>query len=180
MSAGLPKEPKTIQQEVPFSQPSRPIDTNPPYQNRQGTQVPSPKPVAPIAAIPPAPEPFAKENEVREFLAKYVDRYTQRDIEGFLSFFSPMAIQNQKDGIEQIRKIYSRQFELYDRFEYQLKNPKIEILEKSVKARASYEIEQFSKKGETKQVRGDIEWKLIKEGKELKVLTIEYKPEKTK
>jgi len=181
VSPALPKEePKTIQQEVPVPQPSRPIDTNPPYQNRQGTQVPSPKPVAPIAAIPPAPEPFAKENEVRQFLAKYVDRYTQRDIEGFLSFFSPMAIQNQKDGIEQIRKIYSRQFELYDRFEYQLKNPKIEILEKSVKARASYEIEQFSKTGDTKQLRGEIEWDLVKERGELKILAIQYRPHKTR
>ena len=181
VSPALPKEePKTIQQEVPVPQPSRPIDTNPPYQNRQGTQVPSPKPVAPIAAIPPAPEPFAKENEVRQFLAKYVDRYTQRDIKGFLSFFSPMAIQNQKDGMEKIREMYSKQFERYERFKYQLKDPKIEILENSVKVGASYEIEQFSKKGEMKQVRGDIEWELIKEGKELKVLTIEYKPEKTK
>jgi hypothetical protein len=56
----------------------------------------------------------------------------------------------------------------------------MKILENSVKVRASYVIEQFSKKGETKQVRGDIEWELVREGKELKVLTIEYMPEKTK
>ena len=74
----------------------------------------------------------------------------------------------------------SKQFERYESFNYQLKDPKMKILENSVKVRASYEIEQFSKKGETKQVRGDIEWELIKEGKELKVLTIEYKPVKTK
>ena len=126
------------------------------------------------------PHPFVEENEVREFLAKYADRYTQRDIEGFLSFFSPMAIQNQKDRIEKIREMYSKQFEQYERFKYQLKDPKMKILENSVKVRASYEIEQFSKKGETKQLRGDIEWELVREGKELKVLTIEYKPEKTK
>jgi len=126
------------------------------------------------------PHPFVTEQEIRQFLAKYVDRYTQRDIEGFLSFFSPMAIQNQKDGIEGIRKIYSRQFELYERLKYQLKNPKIEILEKSVKVRASYEIEQFSKKGETKQLRGDIEWDLVKEGGELKILTIQYRHDKTR
>ena len=167
-------------EEPPIPQPSRPIDTTPPYQNSQVAQVPSPKPVAPVAAIPSAPAPFVKENEVRQFLVKYVDRYTQKDIDGFLSFFSPMAVQNQKDGIEQIRKIYSRQFELYDRFEYQLKNPKIEILDKSVKVRASYEIEQFSKKGETKHLRGEIEWDLAKDGGELKVLAIQYRPHKTR
>jgi hypothetical protein len=63
---------------------------------------------------------------------------------------------------------------------YQLKDPKIEILEKSVKIKASYEIEQFSRKGETKQVRGDIEWDLVKEGGQLKILTIQYRHDKTK
>jgi hypothetical protein len=61
-----------------------------------------------------------------------------------------------------------------------LKDTKIEILEKSVKARASYEIDQFSKKGETKHLRGEIEWDLVKEGGELKVLAIQYRPHKTR
>jgi hypothetical protein len=75
--------------------------------------------------------------------------------------------------------MYSRQFELYERMKYQLKDPKIEILEKSVKIRALYEIEQFSK-GETKQLRGEIEWDLVKEGRELKILTIQYRTHKTR
>jgi len=182
VSRVLPKERiKTTPQEPPASKPSQPIEAKPMGQKSQVAQIPSAKPSPPTAAIPPKPHPFViKENEVTEFLAKYVDRYTQRDIEGFLSFFSPMAIQNQKDRIEKIREMYSKQFERYERFNYQLKDRKMKILENSVKVRASYEIEQFSKKGETKQLRGDIEWELIREGKELKVLTIEYKPEKTK
>jgi curved DNA-binding protein CbpA len=181
VSRTLPKEePKTTPQEPPASQPSRPEEAKPMDQKSQVAQIPPAKSAAPIAAVPSMPHPFTKENEVREFLAKYVDRYTQRDIEGFLSFFSPMAIQNQKDGIEQIRKIYSRQFELYERLKYQLKDPKIEILEKSVKVRASYEIEQFSKKGEMKQLRGDIDWDLVKEGGELKILAIQYRTHKTR
>jgi hypothetical protein len=181
VSRVLPKERiKTTPEEPPASQRSQPIEAKPMDQKSQVAQIPSAKPSPPIAAIPPMPHPFVKEDEVREFLAKYVDRYTQKDIEGFLSFFSPMAIQNQKDRIEKIREMYSKQFEQYERFTYQLKDPKMKILENSVKVRASYEIEQFSKKGETKQLRGDIEWELVREGKELKVLTIEYKPEKTK
>jgi len=177
----VPKERiKTTPQEPPASQPSQPIEAKPMDQKSQVAQTPSAKPSPPTAAVPPMPHPFVEENEVIEFLAKYVDRYKQKDIEGFLSFFSPLAIQNQKDRIEKIREMYSKQFERYESFNYQLKDPKMRILENSVKVRASYVIEQFSKKGETKQVRGDIEWELIKEGKELKVLTIEYKPEKTK
>jgi curved DNA-binding protein CbpA len=180
VTPALPKEePKTIQQEPPVPQPSPPTEAEPKEQKSPVPQIP-PKPVAPIAAIPPAPEPFVKENEVRQFLVKYVDRYTHKDIEGFLAFFSPMAIQNQKDGIEGIRKIYSKQFELYERFEYHLKDTKIEILEKSVKVRASYEIEQFSKKGETKHLRGEIEWDLVKEDGNLKILAIQYRPHKTR
>jgi curved DNA-binding protein CbpA len=181
VSRALPKEePKTILQDRPVSQPSRPIEAKPTDQKSPVAEIPPTKPAAPIAAIPPIPHPFVKENEVRQFLAKYVDRYKQKDIEGFLSFFSPLAIQNQKDRIEKIREMYSKQFERYESFNYQLKDPKMKILENSVKVRASYVIEQFSKKGDTKQLRGDIEWELIKEGNELKVLTIEYKPEKTK
>jgi hypothetical protein len=61
-----------------------------------------------------------------------------------------------------------------------LKDTKIEILERSVKARASYEIEQFSKKGETKHLRGEIEWDLVKEDGNLKILTIQYRPHETR
>ena len=177
----VPKERiKTTPQEPPLPQPSRPIETKPTDQKSQVAQTPSAKPSPPIAAVPAVPHPFVEENEVKEFLAKYVDRYKQKDIEGFLSFFSPLAIQNQTDRIEKIREMYSKQFERYESFNYQLKDPKMKILENSVKVRASYVIEQFSKKGDTKQLRGDIEWELVREGKELKVLTIEYKPEKTK
>ena len=180
VSRVLPKEGiKTTPQEPPVSQPSQPM-AKPMDQKSQVAQIPSAKPSPPIAAVPSMPHPFVEEDEVRQFLAKYVDRYKQKDIEGFLSFFSPLAIQNQKDRIEKIREMYSKQFEQYESFNYQLKNPKMKILENSVKVKASYVIEQFSKKGETKQVRGDIEWELVREGKELKVLTIEYKPEKTK
>jgi type II secretory pathway predicted ATPase ExeA len=176
ISRVLPKEaPKSLPQQPPLPQTSRAKEVKPPSQTSDVAEIPSPKPAAPVAAIPPMPHPFVKENEVKQFLAKYVDRYIQRDIEGFLAFFSPMAIQNQKDGIEEIRKIYSRQFELYEKFNYQLKNQKIEILEKSVKVKASYEIEQFSKKGETRRLRGEIEWDLVKEGRELKILAIQYR-----
>jgi hypothetical protein len=171
----VPKEEvKTIPKEPPVSQPSRPEEARPTDQKRKVDQIPPEKPISPV------PPPFVKENEVRGFLALYVDRYTQRDAKGFLSLFSPFAIQNQKDGIEAIRKIYSRQFELYERLSYQLKNIEIEILKEIVKVKASYEIEQFSKKGETKQLRGDIEWELVKEGEDLKIFSLKYRNEKTR
>lgn len=173
----LPKEvPKAVPPEPPTPAPSRPKEVKPPEQPGDVAQIPSAKPSPPIAAIPPMPHPFVRENEVKQFLERYVDRYIQRDLEGFLSLFSSRAIQNQKDGIDGIRKIYSRQFGLYERFNYRLKDPKIEILEMSVKVRALYEIEQFSKKGEAKQLRGEIAWELVKEEERLKILAVQYRP----
>src|SRR4030042_4945333 len=45
------------------------------------------------------PSPFAKEEEVKQFFSNYIDRYHKKDIDGFLSFFSSKALQNQKDGL---------------------------------------------------------------------------------
>jgi hypothetical protein len=35
---------------------------------------------------------MATEEEVRQFVANYMERYNQKDIDGFLSLFSPKAI----------------------------------------------------------------------------------------
>jgi len=145
----------------------------------QGAQMPPAKPATPIPAGLATPSPIATEKEVRQFLVKYVDRYAKRDVEGFLSFFSPRAIQNQKDGIEGIREIYSRQFDRNERLKYQLKNVKIEILEGIATAKASYEIEQFPRKGEVKRLQGNIEWHLVREEGDLKILTLHYRHEKS-
>src|SRR4030043_1673964 len=62
------------------------------------------------AQIKPIPPLLATKEEINQFFTAYVDRYTQKDIDGFLSFFSLKAIQNQKEGLEEIRKIYTNFF----------------------------------------------------------------------
>ncbi len=169
------EEPKAVPKEPPPARPTPTIEEKPRDPDSQRVEKPKQKPAPSIAALPPLPHPFVKENEIRRFLASYIDRYINKDLEGFLSLFSSRALQNQRDGIDQIRKIYSRQFELYERFNYRLVDPKIEILEKTAKVRALYEIDQFSKRGEVKKLRGEIEWDLVKEDGELKVLAIQYR-----
>jgi curved DNA-binding protein CbpA len=136
-------------------------------------------PPRPPAAQPSQPPPFTTEQEVMQFLARYADRYVRRDIKGFLSLFSPMAMQNEKDGIEGIREIYLKQFDLFDRLKYRLKNIKIEILEKSATVKATYEIDESSRKGGFKQLQGNIEYGLVKEGGTLKILTLRYHHDNT-
>ena len=60
-----------------------------------------------ITKLPP---PAATEEEVKKLFNDYIDRYNKKDIQGFLSVFSPKAIQNQKDEFEGIRRIYENFF----------------------------------------------------------------------
>jgi len=73
------------------------------------------------------PSLIATEQEVTQFFADYVERYNQKDIDGFLSLFSPKAIQNQRDGFNEIRRIYSDYFNKSRKLSYHLEDIKIKI-----------------------------------------------------
>lgn len=124
--------------------------------------------------------PVATEQEMRQFLENYIERYTRKDIDGFLGLFSSKAIQNQKNGLPEIREIYSNFFDQSQTLKYRMQDTKIEIYENAVEVKARYEIEQIVKRsGEGKVWRGRIRWVLIKEDGILKILSIDYKHEKT-
>ena len=130
--------------------------------------------------VPVLPPPLAKEEEIRRFFAEYIDRYTKKDIHGFLSVFSPEAIQNQKDGLEAIKNIYSRFLNQSDELQYYLDDMKIEIYQNVVEVRARYKLDQvLAKQGSEKTWRGDIRWVLIREGGALKIISLDYRNEKT-
>jgi len=121
------------------------------------------------------PPLIAKEEEVSEFFLNYVDRYTKRDIDGFLSLFSSKAIQNQKDGIEGIKKIYGDFFNKSKELRYQIEEMRIEIYQNGVEVKARYEVDQMPMKGGDKRVwRGQIRWRLVRESGVLKILSIDY------
>jgi len=121
------------------------------------------------------PPLIAKEEEVSEFFLSYVDRYTKRDIDGFLSLFSSKAIQNQKDGIEGIKKIYGDFFNKSKELRYQIEEMRIEIYQNGVEVNARYEVDQMPMKGgEQRAWRGQIRWRLVRESGALKILSIDY------
>lgn len=135
----------------------------------------------PEAKVIPVVTPLlAKEEEVRGFFAEYIDRYTKKDIHGFLSVFSSKAIQNQKDGLEAIKNIYSRFLNQSDELRYHLEDMKIEIYQNVVEVKARYKLDQvLEKQGSEKIWRGDIRWVLIREGGALKIISLDYRHEKT-
>ena len=129
---------------------------------------------------PMKPPLLATEEEVKQFFAHYIERYQQKDMDGFLSLFSPKAIQNQKDGLERIQWIYSNFFNQSESLQYRLEEMKIEIYQNGVEVKARYEVDQTLKKGGEKKIwRGHIQWTLIKEGGGIKIISLNYQHQKS-
>jgi curved DNA-binding protein CbpA len=144
---------------------------------------PEQKPEASVKAkrvVSLTPSLLAKEEEVGQFLSNYIDRYHRKDIDGFLSFFSSKAVQNHKDELDGIRKIYRNFFGQSQELEYRLEDTKIEIYQNMVDVRARFKVDQILKKrGEEKIWKGNIRWVLIKEEGILKILSLDYQNEKS-
>ncbi len=125
------------------------------------------------------PPLIATEGEVKQFLANYVDRYARKDLDGFLSLFSPKAVQNRKDRLEGIRTIYADYFNQSQELRYQMEDTKIEIYQNGVEVKARYEVNQILKKGEEKKVwKGDIRLVLVKENGALKIASLDFQAQK--
>jgi hypothetical protein len=134
-----------------------------------------------IASLPTPPPAIASEQEVRDFFANYVTRYNRKEVEKFISFFSPKAVQNQKDDLPQIRKITQNFFDQLETVRYQLAINKIEPHQDRVEVRARYELDGILVKGRKSLTwKGQIRWVLVREDGALKVLSLDYQPQPNK
>lgn len=128
------------------------------------------KPLAPL---------LTTQEEVVQFFATYVDRYTRKDVNGFLSLFSSKAIQNQKDKLEGIRADYSNFFDRSLSLAFRMEEMNMEIYQNAVEVKAHYQIDQvLNEGGEKKILRGNIRWILGKENGILKILSVDYQNQK--
>ena len=126
------------------------------------------------------PPPLAGEREVEEFFSSYIRRYNRKDLDGFLSFFSSKAVQNQKHGIKQIKNIYSKFFDESQELRYQIERMKTEIDQNRLDVKARFRVVQTLKKSREEKVwSGDIHWVLGKEDGVLKILSLDYENDKT-
>jgi hypothetical protein len=134
---------------------------------------------AKIASLPSPPSALASEREVLQFFQSYVNRYNSKSIDGFISFFSPQAIQNQKDTLEKIRKIYGNFFDRMETVQYRIAINKIEPRQNNVEVRGQYQLEGVVAKGGKKQNwKGQIRWVLVRENGALRILSLDYEPQK--
>jgi curved DNA-binding protein len=126
------------------------------------------------------PSPLAKEEEVTQFFSNYIDRYNQKDIDGFLSFFSSNAIQNQKDGLKEIRNIYSKFFDQSQELRYQVEGMEMGVYQNAVEVKARFRVDQRLKKPrEEKTWKGNIRWVLVREDGVFKISSLDYQNEKS-
>lgn len=137
------------------------------------------------------PSPAIMEEEVRQFLELYKTRYTRKDIDGLLSLFSPKAVQNGRDGFNEIRKIYSDFFDHSQELRYYLTDTRIEIYqevlifglfyESAALVEARYQVDQIlNKKGKKKVWTGDVRWTLVRENGAPKILCLDFKSQKAR
>ncbi len=132
-----------------------------------------------MTPLSPPPPQIAREEEVRQFFINYIERYTLKNIDGFLSLFSSKAAQNQKDGMEGIKKIYTNFFNQSQELRYHVDDMEINIYENCLEVKARYEVNQTLKKGREKRVwKGLIRWVLVKEDDALKILYLDFQPQK--
>jgi curved DNA-binding protein CbpA len=118
---------------------------------------------------------IAEETEIRQFLVDYRDRYIQRDTANFLQMFSLNAVQNQKQKMDDIRRIYETFFNQSKDLQYLIEDVSIEIYQNAVEVKARYKVDQTLKKGGEKKVwKGSIRWVLVKEDGVLKILLLDY------
>jgi curved DNA-binding protein CbpA len=126
------------------------------------------------------PPPIGTEEEVKKLFNHYVERYNKKDIQGFLSLFSPKAIQNQKDGLEEIRRIYENFFYQSLELRYSVEDIKVEIYQNAVEVKARYEVGQILRTdGQKKIWKGRIQWMLVKEDGVLKIMSLNYRHDST-
>ena len=123
---------------------------------------------------------LAKEEEVQRFFSNYIDRYNRKDVDGFLSFFSSKAVQNQKDGLKGIRSIYAKYFDQSQELRYHVEGMKIEIYQNAVEVKARFRVNQTLKEsGEEKVWKGNIRWVLVMEDGSLKISSLDYQNKKS-
>ena len=133
-----------------------------------------------VSQLTPPPL-LATEEEVKHFFAQYRERYNRKDIEGFLSLFSPRAVQNGMHGFDEIKEIYSGFFDQSQQLRYDIEDTQIQIYQNAVEAWGRYRIDQTPRKGRKQKVwTGDARWILLRENGDLKIRFLDFRPQESR
>ena len=120
------------------------------------------------------PAPFTEE-EARQFINEYKERFVRLDLDAYMALFSVEATENRMLPYADIQMAYKRTIALSQSIQYQMKIYSIQTYAKSAFVQGRYEILQaFKKGGKARLMRGDIQWLLVREDGSLKIREINY------
>lgn len=121
------------------------------------------------------PSPSVTEEEVRQFMDQYRDRFMKMDLDAFMALFSRDAVENRALPYADIREAYQRTIAHSRSIVYQLKIHTIQTYTRSAFVRGRYHITQVLKKeGRVRIYKGEIQWDLVRENGSLKIREVNY------
>ena len=116
-----------------------------------------------------------QEEEIRQFIDRYVDRYKAKDIDQYMALFSEKAVENRMYPYADIRPYYKKVFGETGRFEYYVNLYSIQRFKSNAFAAGRYKIIQTLKGGnDMRTFQGNIQWILIREDGSLKIRELNY------
>jgi hypothetical protein len=126
-------------------------------------------------AGPPGTGDAIREEEVRQFIDKYVDRYKAMDIDLFMELFSRKGVENRMLPYADIRTTYHDVFAASNQFLYYLTIYSIQTRAQSAFVTGRYTLVQTLRRGNRMRMfHGNIQWDLVKEEGSLKIREINY------
>jgi hypothetical protein len=116
-----------------------------------------------------------KEEEVRQFIDEYKDRFMKMEIDGFMALFLRDATENRMLPYTDIEEAYRRTVIISRSISYWVEIYSIQTYSQSAFVNGQYEIIQTFKGLRKKRVlRGDIQWTLVRKNGFLRIKEVSY------
>jgi hypothetical protein len=116
-----------------------------------------------------------KEEEVRQFIDEYKDRFVKMEIDDFMALFLRDATENRMLPYTDIEEAYRRTVSISQSISYQVEIYSIQTYSQSAFISGRYEIIQtFKGIWRKRAFRGDIQWVLVRKNGSLRIREINY------
>ena len=116
-----------------------------------------------------------KEEEVRQFIDEYKDRFVKMEIDDFMALFLRDATENRMLPYTDIEEAYRRTVSISQSISYRVEIYSIQTYSQSAFVSGRYEIIQtFKGIWRKRAFRGDIQWVLVRKDGSLRIREISY------
>ncbi len=127
------------------------------------------------AALSPKTPDAVSEEEVRQFIDTYVNRYKAMDIDLFMELFSRKGLENRVLPYADIRATYQRMFAGTNQFLYYPTIYSVQTRAQSAFVTGHYRMIQTLKRDNRMRIfHGNIQWDLVKEDGAIKIRELNY------